>query len=242
MMTQMMYGLRRSTRTLLERDGYPGPGPGRLGLVMARAGVGKTAFLVGIGLDALLAGQNVLHISLQSSVDKARSWYDDLLTELLRRERKLEHRAEVQLAIERRRHIHTYVGRGLTPDRLRQAVELLREAMGFVPNVIIFDQPDLASVERGTVEALRSVAAELGAELWMACRTHRDGPQAAPGHLPPPADRIEDLVDLAFRLDAQESKVRLHVVKDRENMLDRGLNVVLDPETLLLVTGVAARK
>lgn len=242
MMTQMMYGLRRSTRTLLERDGYPGPGPGRLGLVMARAGVGKTAFLVGIGLDALLAGQNVLHISLQSSVDKARSWYDDLLTELLRRERKLEHRAEVQLAIERRRHIHTYVGRGFTPDRLRQAVELLREAMGFVPNVIIFDQPDLASVERGTVEALRSVAAELGAELWMACRTHRDGPQAAPGHLPPPADRIEDLVDLAFRLDAQESKVRLHVVKDRENMLDRGLNVVLDPETLLLVTGVAARK
>ncbi|HPW56364.1 MAG: hypothetical protein KA072_10435 [Thermoanaerobaculaceae bacterium] len=242
MMTEMMFGLRRSARTLLERDGYPGPGPGRLGLVMARAGVGKTAFLVGIGLDALLAGQNVLHISLQSSVDKARSWYDDLLTELLRRERKLEHKAEIQLAIERQRHIHTYVGRAFTPERLRQAVELLRDVVGFVPGVIIFDQPDLASVERSTVEALRSTAAELGAELWMACRTHRDGPQAAPGHLPPPADRVEDLVDLAFRLDAQKSKVRLRVVKDREHVLDHDLNVVLDPETLLLVTGVTPRR
>lgn len=241
-MTEMMFGLRRSARTLLERDGCPGPGPGRLGLVMARAGVGKTAFLVGIGLDALLAGQNVLHISLQSSVDKARAWYDDLLTELLRRERKLEHRAEIQLAIERRRHIHTYAGRAFTPDKLRQAVELLREAMGFVPQVVIFDQPDLASVERSTVEALRATAAGLGAELWMACRTHRDGPQAAPGHLPPPADRIEDLVDLAFRLEPQESKVRLRVVKDREHMLDRDLNLVLDPETLLLVTGVTPRR
>ena len=33
--------LRRSPRTLLARDGHPGPGPGKLGLVMARAGVGK---------------------------------------------------------------------------------------------------------------------------------------------------------------------------------------------------------
>ena len=76
----------------------------------------------------------------------------------------------------------------------------------------------------------------------MACRTHRDGPQAAPGHLPPPADRVEDLVDLAFRLDAQKSKVRLRVVKDREHVLAHDLNVVLDPETLLLVTGVTPRR
>ena len=51
MMTEMMFGLRRSARTLLERDGHPGPGPGRLALVMAPSGVGKTAFLVGIGID-----------------------------------------------------------------------------------------------------------------------------------------------------------------------------------------------
>jgi len=44
---------------------------------MARAGVGKTAFLVGIGVDALLSGQKVLHCSLERTVDKVRTWYDD---------------------------------------------------------------------------------------------------------------------------------------------------------------------
>lgn len=242
MMTEMMFGLRRSARTLLERDGHPGPGPGRLALVMAPSGVGKTAFLVGIGIDALLSGQNVLHISLHCTVEKVRAWYDDLVKELLRREKKLAHAAEIQLEIERRRHIHTYVGGSFSVAKLRQAVELLRETMAFTPRVIIFDQPEIEKVERETLDELRRIGSDLGAELWLACRTHRVGPPAQPGHLPPPADRLEDLVDLAFRLDSHDARVRLHIVKDRQEMLDRDLNVLLDPETLLLVTGVAARK
>ena len=53
---QLMIQLRRSPRKLLERDGHPGPGPGNLALIFARAGVGKTAFLVGIGLVLGIAG------------------------------------------------------------------------------------------------------------------------------------------------------------------------------------------
>jgi hypothetical protein len=97
-------------------------------------------------------------------------------------------------------------------------------------------------VERETVEELRRIAGELGSELWLACRTHRQGPPTLPGHLPPPADRLEDLVDLAFRLDSHDTRVRLHIVKDRQEMLDKDLNILLDPETLLLVTGVATRR
>jgi len=96
-------------------------------------------------------------------------------------------------------------------------------------------------VEPATLASLRDLAAEIGAELWMSCRVHREGPQAAPGHLPPPADRFEELVDLAFRLDAHEAKVRLRVLKDGAQLVDRDLKVVLDPETLVLVTGVGAR-
>jgi hypothetical protein len=239
MMIETMRRLRRSPRTLLERDGHPGPGPGRLALVMARAGIGKTACLVGVGIDALLSGQNLLHISLHCTVDKVRTWYDDILREMLKSEPALANQAELLLEIERRRHIHTYVGRAFSMERLRQAFGLLRDEMGFTPRVIIFDQPDAEKTERTTVAALKELATEHDAELWMACRTHRDGPQAAPGHLPPPADRFEDLVDLAFRLDQHEAKVRLHVVKDRHETVDKDLNILLDPETLLLVTGVA---
>ena len=241
MMIETMRRLRRSPRTLLERDGHPGPGPGRLALVMARAGVGKTACLVGVGLDALLSGQNVLHISLHCTVDKVRTWYDDILRQMLKAEPNLANPAEIELEVERRRHIHTYVGRAFSLEKLRQGLEVLRETMAFTPRVIIFDQPDMENIALETVAELKRLATAYDAELWMACRTHREGPPTAPGHLPAPADRFENLVDLAFRLDQRAAKVRLHVLKDREAMLDKDLNILLDPETLLLVTGVAPR-
>jgi len=241
-MTELMIALRRSPRTLLERDGHPGPGPGRLAVVMARAGVGKTAFLVGIGIDALLSGQQVLHVSLERTVDKVRSWYDDLLTEMLRREKKLELWAPVQLEIEKRRHIHTYVGRSFSVARLRKALELLGEAMEFSPQVIILDRIEDVGADTVMIGELRALAAEVGAELWMACRTHRDGPQAKPGHLPPPADAFEEHVDLAFRLEPHDAKVRLQVLKDRQQMVEKNLNILLDTKTLLLTTGVGAKR
>jgi hypothetical protein len=228
-MTNLMFELRRSPRTLLTRDGHPGPGPGHLAVVLARAGVGKTAFLVGIGIDALLSGQKVLHVSLERTV------------EMLRREKKLEHWAAIQLEVEKRRHIHTYLGNSFNAGRLRDALELLRDAADFVPNVIILDRMEMENFDPEIIEAAKKMAGDVGAELWMACRTHRDEPGST-GHLPPPADRFEHLVDTAFRLDPQDKKVRLHVAKDKQKMLGRDLNVVLDPKTLLLDTGIGAKR
>jgi hypothetical protein len=241
-MTNLMISLRRSPRTLLERDGHPGPGPGKLGLVMARAGVGKTAFLTGIGVDGLLSGQKVLHVSLERTIDKIREWYDENLVEMLKHNKKLEHLSALQLTMERNRHIHTFVGQSFSVDRVRQTLELLRDAMEFVPAVIILDRMEYAEVDEPAIAELKSMAAEIDAELWMACRTHRDGPAAAPGHLPFPADGFEDHVDVAFSLVPQDAKVRLHVIKDKQQMVDKGLNILLDPQSLLLVTGVAAKK
>ena len=220
-MTDLMFQLRRSPRTLLERDGFPGPGAGRLALAMGRAGVGKTAFIVGIGIDALLSGQKVLHISLERTIDKIRSWYDDLLMEMLRREKKLEHWAAIQLEIEKRRNIHTYVGSSFSAERLKAALELLRDAADFVPDVIILDRMEMEGFDPALIEAAKTLAGETDAELWMACRTHREQP-AVEGHLPPPADRFEDLVDTAFNLVPQDAKVRLQVAKDSNKMLAKG--------------------
>lgn len=239
MTDQMMIELRRSPRKLLERDGHPGPGPGHLALILARAGVGKTAFLVGIGLDALLAGQRVLHVSLESTVDKVRDWYDDLLQEMLRREKKLAHWAAIQLAVDRRRHIHTYVGGSFSIERLRHGLDLLTDVMHFSPQVILVDDIDVdrQDLDPSQVRALKDIAAGVGAELWLTCQTHRDDP-VEPGHLPPPATHLGELTDLAFRLDSHDAKVRLHVLKDHKQMLDEDLHIVLDPQTLLLGFGV----
>ncbi len=43
-----------------------------MGLVMARAGLGKTAILVQFALDCMLLGNKVLHVSIGEGVDKTR--------------------------------------------------------------------------------------------------------------------------------------------------------------------------
>lgn len=239
-MTEWMINLRRSPRKLLERDGHAGPGPGHLAVVLARAGVGKTAFLVDVGIDALLANQKVLHVALEGSVEKVRTWYDDLLMEMLRRDKKLEHWAAVQLDVERRRHIHAYVGQSFSAERFRHGVELLRDVMHFTPQVVLIDDLDLDTVGPEGIEEIKALAAEIGAELWMACQIFRDGPQAEAGHLPPPAEGLEDHVDLAFRLDPHDAKIRLHILKDRKQMLDEDLHILLDPQTMLVNVGFGA--
>ena len=237
MTEQLIARLRRSPRLLLEKDGVQGPGPGSLSLVLARAGVGKTAFLVGIGLDALLTGGRVLHVTLDRTIDKVRDWYDDLLLELLRLEPATPHPAEIQLAIERRRHIHTFVGDSFSVDRLRTAADVLATHMDFRPGVLIVDRLGIETTPPGTIADLKRLAGELGAELWMSCRTHRESPEARPGHLPPPADRIEELVDLAFCLEPDGDTVRLEVIEDLREPSPRRTRVVLDPQRLLLRPG-----
>jgi hypothetical protein len=51
---------------------------GQLGAVLARAGVGKTAFLVQLALNGLLRNQKVLHISINDPVNKVTLWYEEV--------------------------------------------------------------------------------------------------------------------------------------------------------------------
>jgi replicative DNA helicase len=72
----------KSPLRILESSTRGGLGPGKLGVVMARAGVGKTAFLVQIGLDDAMRERPVLHVALRQELDHVRSWYDALFDDL----------------------------------------------------------------------------------------------------------------------------------------------------------------
>src|SRR5215813_14939012 len=92
---------------ILERSIHGGLGKGNLGVVMARAGVGKTACLVQIGLDDLMRGRDVLHVALGQSLEHVQSWYDALFDDLAARTH-LEDREGVRAQVTRRRIIKAY--------------------------------------------------------------------------------------------------------------------------------------
>ena len=234
-MTELMIALRRSPRTLLERDGHPGPGPGRLAVVMARAGVGKTAFLVGIGVDALLAGQKVLHVSVHSTVGKVRGWYDDLLAEMLRRERKLEHLALIQLEVERRRHILVYDRDSFTLDKLRNSVAFLKEASGFSPDMVIMDgTPRFDHSEAWEMEGVTALARDWQAEVWTSATLHREGQQLDSRGVPLEVARFDEHLAVVLVLATEAGRIRVRIAKDHDKAEVANVPLELDAHTLML--------
>ena len=104
---------------------------------LARVTGTDNKFAFGNLMSAASAGFSRSKDQARNAANAIRTWYDDILLEMLQRENELAKRAAIQLEVERRRHIHTYVGQSFSVKRLHSATALLRDAMEFEPNVII---------------------------------------------------------------------------------------------------------
>ena len=102
---------------ILERCCRGGLALGELGVVMARAGVGKTAFLVQVGLDAAMRKQPVLHVALGQDLEHVQSWYDALFDDLAQTT-SLEDREQVRLDVNAHRVIQASADTAFGHERL----------------------------------------------------------------------------------------------------------------------------
>src|SRR5512139_3672186 len=75
----------QSPLRILDRSIRGGLGKGHLGVIMAPAGVGKSACLVHIGLDALLRDRPVLHVAVGQTVERVSARYEALFEDLAER-------------------------------------------------------------------------------------------------------------------------------------------------------------
>jgi predicted ATP-dependent serine protease len=94
----------RSPMRVFQKSMHGGLGRGKLGVVAAGPGVGKTALLVQIALDELLRSRRVLHISHEHAVDHVRNYYSEIFHEISEVSR-LREAAVVKLDCERHRLI-----------------------------------------------------------------------------------------------------------------------------------------
>jgi len=223
----------RSPIRVLERSIHGGLGRGNLGVVVARHGVGKTAFLVGVALDDLMRSRDVLHVSIDQPVDKVRVYYDEIFAELCRSQ-ELDDIWAVRVQVERHRRIYSYVGTSFSVAKLGQSVQFLREHGEFAPSAIMVDGIDFAVVTREDLATLRVIARESDAEMWLSATTTRDASRNERG-VPEPIAQLEPEFDviLTMRHDGRAVHVALH--KDHDNPALPDLRLALDPVTLLLV-------
>lgn len=223
----------RSPVRVLESSIHGGLGNGNIGVVIARHGVGKTAFLVGMALDDLMRGRKVLHVSLEHPTDKVRAYYDEIFNDLAHA-RQLEDVWKVRLETERARRIHCYLGDSFAIDKLREALAFMRSHGDFVPVTIVIDGYPFEKAGQTEMGALREIARETDAELWMSAVTHRESIMNENG-VPEPLAHLEGDVDVILRMAHDMKAVHVSLLKDHDNPEVPDLKLALDPTTMLLV-------
>lgn len=196
--------------------------PGQTGAIMARAGVGKSAFLVHIALNHVLRGTPVLHVSLTDGHARVRSMYDEIFTEVANAAR-VSDRASALVEIERNRVIHSCLDGGFGAADLARLLDSVNEVMHFRPSVVLVDGLDVADLDAA---GWRAVARDRSIRLWMAVRVHRDnGPAFAD---------LAPRFDTAVVLSPEGSDVALRVLRSGGQPYEQPEALSLDPVTMLV--------
>ena len=231
-----MYGKELNERNplrLFEHSIHGGLGPGNIGVVVARHGLGKTAFLVGIALDDAMRGRKVLHVSLDKTVDHIREFYDEIFMDLAH-SAHLEDLPTERLQMERNRIIHTYAGKSFTIHKLRHSINFLKDYVHFDPTCLILQGFDFERATVTDMEAFRELAAELNVEMWMSAMTHRGVPSNESG-IPEHIAKLTSAIAVIVQMVDHRDGVHLSLLKDHDNPNVAKLTLALDPATMLLV-------
>ena len=132
---------------ILERSSHKGLGRGNLGVLMARAGVGKTACLIHIAFDKLFRKEKLVHVSLEDAPEKVTSYYNVIFYDLIKA-LKIEQENELRMLLERNRMILAYMSRSFEMARLRKNLQNLIDHIEFRPDALIVDGVDFEKAGR----------------------------------------------------------------------------------------------
>jgi hypothetical protein len=224
----------RSPVRAIEKAIHGGLGAGNLGVILSRPGVGKTACLVQIGVDAALRGRNVLHVALGHTVARVRDWYTELFKDMAAAY-KLEDSIHCLLDLERHRRIHTYLGHAFAVPKLRETVLFMATHAQFEPRVILIDGIDLPGASLDDVHELKGLAADIGAELWLSGVSRRTDTGYYGHEIPAPYLQIAPLISVFLKLESLNGSVSLRIVKEHDQPELPELHLKLHPQTMLIV-------
>lgn len=165
--------------------------PGKLGIITARAGVGKTMSLINIGVMALLAQLNVVHITLEIDAQETAMRYDarllgypinDIRRNLERYSRKIR---KVARKIKSKCYIKAWGSSEASTADVRAYLKMLEIKKDFHPDVVIVDYADLLTPARkrndelleisDTYRGLRQIARDFNCRVWSASQINKEG-------------------------------------------------------------------
>ena len=220
---------------ILEHSSKKALGKGNLGVLMARAGVGKTACLIHISFDKLFRKERLVHVSLEDMPEKITSYYNVIFYDLVKT-LKLESEYETRMLMERNRMILAYLNQSFKINRLRENLRNLVEKIEFAPDTLIVDGLNFEKADRTLFEGFREVASEFNVEIWFSALSHRHITEVNERGIPYPCNHFDDLFDIIIQLDPSQACISLILLKDHDAEVGPEAMVRLDPNTFLAMT------
>jgi hypothetical protein len=206
-------------------------GIGNLGVVIARAGVGKTACLIHIGLHRIFQGGKIVHVSLDGGPDKVTADYNVRVDDIIR---YTSNGGEYRTLVEENRMILVYMNQTFGPERLRANLSNLAENLEFRPDLLIVDGIDFETAGRTLFGDLKNVATEFALEVWLSALSHRHILKVNDRGIPYPCHEVDDIFSIIMQLEPATSGIVLRLLKDHDNPVISNAEVMLDPNTFLV--------
>lgn len=219
----------------LDRETRGGLGPGELGLVLGLAGTGKSQTLVQIGTNALLAGKNVLHVSLENSREVTECRYDCRLLGfplevLVKKPKTFRKKFEELLgALTSRLLVSYFPSKSLSLAKLEAHIESVdpRPSLVLVDYAALMQPPPRVDDRRlqlvSVFEGIRGVSARTGAPLWTAHQANRLGMDAGLLDARNIAEcfEVDGIVDAGFSINLKVDRPALCSVYMFKNRLGK---------------------
>jgi hypothetical protein len=204
-----------------------------MGLVMSRAGLGKTAILVQFALDCMLLGNKVLHVSIGEGIDKTRAWYDDILS-LLTDGEKFDTIPEIM----KNRMIMTFKESSFSQALLEERLDDLVQQDIYKPECLIIDGYDFENNDSESLDELRRFMHDRGLKMiWFSAVSHRGDSRVSMDGVPAPCHEVDGLFETVLFIKPEEGAMKLDVLKCDTCSIDPGSTLTLDPNTMLIQKG-----
>lgn len=228
--------IKKSPLRKFDKSIRGGLGRGNIGVIASRRGIGKTACLVHIATDKLIAGQRVIHVSYARRVDHIISWYEDIFKEISQK-RDLEKAMEIHDEIVHSRVIMNFSQHGTSVAQVISGLSAMMENGQLDTEVIVVDGYDFTRAGYQDVCTFKRFASDRDVELWFTDDYPGDrigAPVLSDEGIPANLIPFLELIGIIVVLKAEKDHLHLYLVKDHEEINMRDLPLKLDPSTLLI--------
>ncbi len=199
---------------------------GEIGVIASKKGLGKTSILVQLGIDKLLQGSSVVHVSFNQQADHVITWYEDIFNELAKK-KNLEKPAEVKNDLVRKRIVLNFNQDAVKTEQVIKTIKALADG-GAKPEAVIIDGFTFEKAETDSFKAIKKFAQELNLVVWYSANLE-SAEKGLPSALAPFADDL----DIVLFLDPKADCISIKVLKEHQRS-DYSTDLKLDVKTLLI--------